>query len=61
MAHFQPWSKGVIVIDPLEECLVYLNDAGLAPVEGAPLMSEFKAQVCCYFVNDYLSELVDAQ
>ena len=37
-----------------------LTMANQVPEFDASLRAEFKAQVCSYFVNDYLAELINA-
>lgn len=60
MTQHQSWNKGEIVIDTQAELVQHLTDANRVPEFDASLRAEFKAQVCSYFVNDYLAELINA-
>ncbi len=60
MTQHQSWNKDDIVIDVQAELVQCLNDANQVPEFDASLRAEFKAQVCSYFVNDYLAELINA-
>lgn len=56
---FQPWMSNVTVIDVAAERLVHLCDNGLVPNDDDLLACEFKAQVCGYFVNDFISDMLN--
>ncbi|AUR85516.1 hypothetical protein NVP1076O_11 [Vibrio phage 1.076.O._10N.286.51.B7] len=60
LTQHQLWNKDDIVIDIQAELVQHLTDVNQAPKDDASLKAEFKAQVCSYFVNDFLLHLTGA-